>query len=324
MNMRIVIHCGLPKTGTTAIQDWLADHPKLLTSKGILYPTEFPSPSERFHRFLSTELRTQSGMVQTRRVITQARHDGVKTLIFSIEGITAHLDKIRDDMAKELREIIGDDPVELVVCVRPYKSWATSLYRQCVITVPQNMVDPSNLERQYGCTLTLDEFLARSEIQKIADKDSIHIRMKELFPAASITFVDHGPQLVETFLSIVHVSISELEVNEQLRNTAIPDVYIEILMKLNSCSSSPMVQRYARAAINQNLQHDHVHLSLYRFDSKLSLKKRKYLFITALLIFRLGVLSNKQFIKRRIIADHCKLSIKVALTLLRHAFNPVY
>lgn len=325
--MRVIIHCGLPKTGTTAIQDWFAEHSQLLQSRNILYPEEFPSSKARFHRFLIHELRTQSGMKLTERIIMSARQQGIETLILSIEGITAHIDKIRPDMAKRLQKILGNDHLDIVVTLRSFQPWVRSIYRQCVITPPIRDVRSghSNLERQYGCTLTLDEFSSRKDIIEIADQCAIQSRLKEMFPEASINFLEHGEKLLETFLCFVKLPVPITSADNKFRNSSIPDSFIKLLQLANHWSKNAEIDKSIRAAINQNLTHDHVHLGLYKFDSKPSLELRALFAFVAMRIFLNGLQSGlkifgaKRHCVNKSALEHCRASVKVSLSLLWRA-----
>ena len=325
--MQIIIHSGLPKTGTTAIQNWLADHPEELALEKILYPSAFPSPAERFHRFLAIELRTKNSLQRAKQIITEARRASVEILLFSIEGITAHIDQLRFDMAKVFEEIVGSDKLTFVVCIRPYEQWVSSLYKQCVITSPlRGNICKSALESQYGCALSFSEFKGRPDIMKIADRESIQGSLKRLFPAATVSFFDYSSQLVEVFLSYVNLKVSgQLAVKERC-NTAIPDPYIELLRWVNSWSKSAMTDKLVRFAVSKSLKHDHVHLGLYEISHRFYFVLRPWMLLLSIRIFFGSFMGNKKLL----LADkqgfdsyaYRKTALKVSATLVLRALFP--
>jgi hypothetical protein len=74
----LIVHCGLHKTGTTALQDFLAAHDGALRARGVLYPKTGRSPGLNGHHHLSWQ------MSRDRRY--DPRHGSLDTLFAEIDG----------------------------------------------------------------------------------------------------------------------------------------------------------------------------------------------------------------------------------------------
>lgn len=70
--MRVILHIGMPKTGTTALQTRLARNSVALRRHGILYPRVESNIS---HQFLSLPLRERTGLPRELRDIYEGRPD---------------------------------------------------------------------------------------------------------------------------------------------------------------------------------------------------------------------------------------------------------
>ncbi|MCB8837171.1 hypothetical protein, partial [Aurantimonas sp. VKM B-3413] len=55
---RLVLHVGLPKTGTSALQLWCSSHSEELLKQGIRYPTPSSQTQMPKHQFMVTDLQT--------------------------------------------------------------------------------------------------------------------------------------------------------------------------------------------------------------------------------------------------------------------------
>lgn len=49
--LKLILHVGTPKTGTTSVQSYLDKKQRKLRSKGILYPNRFHNPDAPKHQW---------------------------------------------------------------------------------------------------------------------------------------------------------------------------------------------------------------------------------------------------------------------------------
>lgn len=161
-------HVGLPKTGSTAIQDFLLARRTNLAALGIFYPhmveiigadyDAMPGADrERSwtgHMMLSTELLANRGRLETaaqklfarktltRRVVFAAEAAGCERLMISSEGFATRVAKGARTLPLELR----GERTDVVAFFRRKDDWILSRYKQ-------HLKDPRRL------TLTAREFI---------------------------------------------------------------------------------------------------------------------------------------------------------------------
>lgn len=127
---KIILHAGLPETGTSALQELLADNRTSLAQNGFWYPhvsNPIPHPN---HRYLIEELRNSPELSKTQAALDDAAKRDCHTVIFSIEGLSGHVTKIREDAAARLNTLSKGAKIEIVVVLREPDRWLVSMYRQ--------------------------------------------------------------------------------------------------------------------------------------------------------------------------------------------------
>ncbi|MCK5870613.1 MAG: hypothetical protein KAG45_08235, partial [Methyloprofundus sp.] len=90
--LKLIIHAGTPKTGTTSLQTYLDKRQRKLRGKGILYPHNLESlqnPSAPKHQWFEKNLVTthlENFLENFKNIISQVKKD-THTIILSSEGI---------------------------------------------------------------------------------------------------------------------------------------------------------------------------------------------------------------------------------------------
>ena len=112
--MRIILHIGMQKTGTTSLQKWFADHEKQVESLGWRCITN-PFAIMRFHKIAYNP-------VHVKAEVDRAEAEGVEALLFSVEGIsTFSAEHIRDVV-----DLFKGKTVEIVLCLRHWSGFLPS------------------------------------------------------------------------------------------------------------------------------------------------------------------------------------------------------
>jgi hypothetical protein len=145
--MRVIIHGGMPKTGSTSIQDTLGANRSALAERGIVYPELLRARQSQSHwqlcAFDSEEMRERLGLLRVKdlpagwdravidtleRVLGEAGRLG-QTVILSDEGMA---DPARREGLERLRDLIeghGGD-IAVLVYARPPVELFGSLLQQ--------------------------------------------------------------------------------------------------------------------------------------------------------------------------------------------------
>ena len=120
--MRLVLHAGIHRTGTTTLQRVLADNRGVLGRQGVAYPG-----AERSHQALAWALhRGQSGAREVLALVAEAEAAGAGLAVLSGEDFAIHTD------LGWLREVSARIDTRAVFYLRRQDHWIMSWYNQHV------------------------------------------------------------------------------------------------------------------------------------------------------------------------------------------------
>ena len=286
---RLILHAGLAKTGTSALQKLLYKTRSSLLATGTWYPDLVNSPQKPHHRFLITELRTDPSLPQTASVLAKAEDQDISQVILSIEELTSHISAIREDCAVAFNQLTQDWDVEIIVVTRDHAKWRPSLYRQCIIS-PKQHDSKSAIELAYATTLTFSDFARLEAIQDLSSQAKIVASFGAFFPSATVAFLRYEDNFIDTFAARCGIDQLIVAKNAPRSNSMPADSYIEIIRQMNNISNSRSSSNLLRAAIAIKTQTTNLHLLGYK--DKLATNQR--IVKTGLLLFvQLGRLQNQ-------------------------------
>ncbi|GAW85135.1 conserved hypothetical protein [Bathymodiolus platifrons methanotrophic gill symbiont] len=156
--LKLIIHAGTPKTGTTSLQTYLDKRQRKLRGKGILYPHNLESlqnPSAPKHQWFEKNLVTthlENFLENFKNIISQAKKD-THTIILSSEGIYNYWWDFPDESKDILCELGKLFDIEIWVWFREPLVFIESYYKQCIRN-PQIKNNPC-----YGKNLSFAEML---------------------------------------------------------------------------------------------------------------------------------------------------------------------
>lgn len=140
MPKTVIFHVGLPKTGTTSIQNYLRSQDDKLRSLGFVYPgsVEHPAMASFKHLMIlaamlgkppprSEGLDARGGRQAVERVFSDFRASDHGNLVWSHEGISA---RAFDLDADYVRALLKDLDVRIVLFARYLDSWVESLFME--------------------------------------------------------------------------------------------------------------------------------------------------------------------------------------------------
>lgn len=263
---RIILHAGLPKTGTSALQERLAANRAALAAHGIAYPEAFAGANQPHpnHRFLTQELRRDPSLPRTRAALAAAEAAGLHRVIFSIEDLTGHATQIRPEAAAAFREAAGQARLEILVVTREPQAWLASMYRQSIMNPRLERADISPLEATYATDRRFADFAADPALRRICDPESIARLYEGLFPEAELQFLPYDREVVDRILHLLGVE-GMLDTPAEARSNLSPeDACLELLRQMNGHLGSGAALDLCRALISAEMNHAHGQLALYR------------------------------------------------------------
>ena len=191
MAERLVLHIGLPKTGTTALQHFLALNRDALARNGILYPElqrsfvpwgqngnggvflEAACSLSDLPFCFDKELGTTKADIEDALGRISSLAGEAETLIISEETMvwaiirsqgSRYIEALRDTA----RSCSGAKDIDVLIYLRRQDEWAKSFWKQSVINV-------------HPTTLGFKAWLSSSEPQGIFDYKKLVLRLEEVF-----------------------------------------------------------------------------------------------------------------------------------------------
>lgn len=120
--MKLVIHAGVHRTGTTSLQRVMEKERAALAARGVVYPG-----TETNHQGLAWALhRRQAGAAEVRAIIADARAAGAHTVVLSGEDFAIHRD------LGWLGPVAAEVETRVVFYLRRQDHWVMSWYNQHV------------------------------------------------------------------------------------------------------------------------------------------------------------------------------------------------
>lgn len=217
----LFMHAGLPKTGTSSLQRWLATNPAGLQCAGLDYPPVFP-PGEFKQQVLVSDL-CNNTLSRAIEILTPGCS---RNRIISSEGLSNHLEDFHPNALKSFQHLSRHYGRVVLLVTRTQHDWSKSFYKQALIN-PGNGVHPL-----WATDLTFRDFCDHPRVQTLTDSDRLVQRLGEAFHADVVTFSYHLGTAGEilSWLGVEGFNAADLP-NE---NKSIPDWLCEPLRRLNA------------------------------------------------------------------------------------------
>ncbi len=194
--LKLILHVGTPKTGTTSVQVYLDKKQRKLRSKGILYPNRFHNPNAPKHQWFERNLVSANAesLLDNFKDILNHVEEHTHTILLSSEGIYNHWWDFPDESKALLLELNSLFDVEIWAWFREPLAFAESFYKQCMRN-PQ--VD--NIAC-YGRDLSFAEVLEDPWFSQHLDYIGFVNECDALFGKASVTLFDCKADTVATVI----------------------------------------------------------------------------------------------------------------------------
>ncbi len=135
--LKLIIHAGTPKTGSTSLQTYLDKNQRKLRRKGILYPHNIEilqNSTAPKHQWFEKNLVTthqENFLENFKNIISQVKKD-THTIILSSEGIYNYWWDFPDESKDILSELGKLFEIEIWVWFREPLAFIESYYKQCI------------------------------------------------------------------------------------------------------------------------------------------------------------------------------------------------
>ena len=158
VKLKLILHVGTPKTGTTSLQKYFDKKQSKLRRKGVLYPhnlDKVQNPTAPKHHWFEKILQTthlEQLLENVKNVISQVKID-THTIILSSEGVYNHWWDFPEQSKVVLSELVELFDLQLWVWFREPLEFIERYYKQCIRN-PQLVGNPC-----YGKDLSFGQML---------------------------------------------------------------------------------------------------------------------------------------------------------------------
>lgn len=199
--LKIILHAGTPKTGTTSLQSYLHAEREQLRAGGTLYPAielrgglALAVPK---HQWLIRLLRSGAAAELLDRVdiIAKTEATGCERMILSTEGLFNHWLDIAPAGRDALRTLAARYQVEMCVWFRDPVAYARSYYCQLLKNPPEN-------HPLYGRDLSVDQLLDDRWFRRQLEYDRFVDEVTTVLGPGTVKPFAYGGDTVEAFCDV--------------------------------------------------------------------------------------------------------------------------
>lgn len=133
--MKLVIHPGLPKAGSTAFQDWCSSSSRILTDYGVYYPGIQPENGIFLASYLSSPSPASlaKALNQLKIFASEAQSRGLETLLLSSEQIFEFTDSFENLSTNILTSLEIIKTLSVLMICRDPREVAKSSWKQAIL-----------------------------------------------------------------------------------------------------------------------------------------------------------------------------------------------
>lgn len=194
--IKLVIHAGTPKTGTTSLQTYLDKRQRKLRGKGILYPHNIKglqNPTAPRHQWFEKNLVTthlDNFLENFKNIVAQVKQD-THTIILSSEGIYNYWWDFPEESKDLLSALSKLFDVEVWVWFREPLEFIESYYKQCIRN-PQLENNPC-----YGKDLSFAEMLGIEWFSQHLDYQGFVTECQSIFGENKVSVFKYEGDVVQ-------------------------------------------------------------------------------------------------------------------------------
>ncbi len=246
----IVLHIGLPKTGTTALQQWCHENRMTLRESGVDYPDLVESDEDPKHQFLVHEMKSGS----FGRLGAALNESTCEKIFLSTEGLSNQFLDFTPEQLAAFRKVVSDFSVIVFVVSRHWPSWVGSYYNQCVI-------NPPVLGYPYATKLSCDDFSKLERVRYLGNLPSERDTLRSAFGADDVVSGEYEGNWLGLWGDLVGYPITD-EMLAQRNNSPDADM-IGLILEVNRSAVSDGARSLLLAAIQRAYKSNNTILSSY-------------------------------------------------------------
>ncbi len=245
----LVLHVGLPKTGSTALQFWCHKNRAFLADRGISYPAPSENEFAPKHQFVVKALRT-GDFSAVEAAIAEQEHT---TLFLSTEGIGNYIYTFPQEHLEAFRSLFANYRVTILLMLRDRQKWITSIWKQSVVN-PGAVAD------------TRDVYARNTGIQRLIDYDALQVDLKTRLAADDLRAAYLEDGWMPPLLDLLGVDPATAPAEDSRENESISDDLCAVIRQVNGLGLPALQRQHVLAVLQMVSQTNHNILMDYARD----------------------------------------------------------
>lgn len=248
---RLILHVGLPKTGTSALQAWCDLNRGALLDAGVFYPESDGSTVAPKHQFLIKSL-FDGDMTDFSGYMKSC---AVDSLLLSTEGLSNHLYDFPEANLARFRHVVQSAGylVSVFIVSRDPQAWIRSYYKQAII-------NPPSRKFEYGGSKTLQEFSRSVRVKMLTDYSVLKRDLGKAF-GGEVFMSEHGGDWFADFISVLGVAGFESSIRPPRVHESVSDDLIELIRQINAQQLSADRRETVFSAIHECCKTNHQNIA---------------------------------------------------------------
>ena len=229
--LKLILHVGTPKTGTTSLQSYFDKKQSRLRRKGILYPhnlEKLKHPTAPKHHWFERNLVSENFdyfLENFKNIIAQVQ-ENTHTIIISSEGIYNYWWDFSDESKEVLGQLSELFDTQVWVWFREPLGFIESYYKQCIRN-PKVRGNPC-----YGNDLSFEQMLGIDWFARHLDYQSFVEQCKSVLRDANVCVFDYQGDVVKEVIE--KLNLNTLHDNPTPRqNQSLNNCSLELLRTIN-------------------------------------------------------------------------------------------
>lgn len=252
---QLVLHVGLPKTATTALQFWCDQQREGLAARGVNYPVCDSGLDVPKHQFAVGEC-LKGQFARTEAVM---RENQLPILVLSSEGLSNHFYDFPAESLARFRELAASLGYRVTVFLvfRDPAVWLRSYYKQAVLNI-------SNPKYEWGTSRSYDEFIQLPRVKRLTDAEALCRDMASGF-GGDVQLARYEEDWFAALVSRLGVADAGLGLPPRVHGS-VDDGLVELVRQVNAMNLGKL-RDSVLAACQSCFNTPHVDLAHYRLKS---------------------------------------------------------
>jgi hypothetical protein len=247
---KLVLHVGLPKTATSALQSWCHASTPALREQGIVYPKPSDDTAMPKHQFMVSDL-MRNEFTATQRALSEG---GPHRIVLTSEGLTNHLYDFRPAALARFRQILSGHSVTVFMVVRNKDEWVRSYHKQCAI-------NPEIAQYNYATADSLEEFSQLARVRRLLHHENLAQDCGAAFGADRVVVAKYEDNWKDAFLQTIGFSGAPGGFPDV--NTSVPDWILKFVVIVNGLRLGSDVRTAYLGAVHKYAETGHIGLRNY-------------------------------------------------------------